>query len=213
MNLQEIRTEVQIVAPEPSFTDSDYNSLINEAYREVCARVVIPGLKSYDSFQTTAGVAYKTLTSLTNGFSGILRRVVRATDDAIVTILGSLEELVDTYPEFDTAGDVEAVALEGNTLWYQYVPATAQSLRVYYTANPSSLSSDSDEPSAIPDFLHRKLLVNGTAKLVWEQIETDIEVPKVQTQVNEGQFERGIVLLQEWIAKNRKHKITSYWSA
>lgn len=212
MNLGEIRAEVQVVAPEPSFSDSTFNTLINEAYQEVCYRVILPSLKGYDSFSTTAGVAYGTLTGLTGGFSGILRRVVRADDDEVISIYATLEELVDLYPEFDTAGDVEAVVLEGSTLWYQYVPATAQSLRVYYTANPTSLSGDGDSPSHLPDYLHRKLLVSGAARLVWEQIETDIEQPKVQTMFHMQNFEDGIMKLREHLARHRKHKITSYWS-
>ena len=107
---------------------------------------------------------------------------------------------------------VGAVVLEGSTLWYQYVPATAQSLRVYYTANPTSLSVDGDSPSHLPDYLHRKLLVSGVARLVWELIETDIEQPKVHTMFHMQNFEDGIVKLRDHLARHREHKITSYWS-
>ena len=45
----------------------------------------------------------------------------------------------------------------------------------------------------LPDYLHRKLLVSGAARLVWEQIETDIEQPKVLTMFHMQNFEDGIV--------------------
>lgn len=214
MTLEEIRDEVKIIALEPSYGDETYDSLINEAQREVAARVIIPDLKRIDVVLTVVSspvTCYTTLSSITSGFSGVLRRVRLTSSGDEVGIVNNLENLYDLYPEWNEAGDVENVALEGRSLWYQLVPATVQSLTVMYTANPDDLEDDTDEP-IFPAFLQRKLLVSGAARLIWDLIETDIEKPKVQTMFHTQQFEDGIVKYMEYLARTRKHTITSCWS-
>ena len=214
MTLEEIRAEVEIIALEPSFSQGDYDRVINEAMLEVAARVIIPDLKMIDVVLTVADdpvVNYVTLTGVKNGFSGVLRRVNNGTTGETVEVVANLEALYDAYPDWNEAGDVEAVALEGRILWYQKVPVTAQSLVIMYTTNPDTLIEDDDE-TIFPKFLCRKLLVNGAARLIWDQIETDIEKPKVQTMFHTQQFEDGIVKYMEHLAKTKRHVITSCWS-
>lgn len=211
MTLDEIRTEVMAIALEPSYDDSDYDRWINSAIQEVAGRVIIPDLKRINVISTSTTYAYVTLTTLTDGFAGMLRRVRRTVSGDDVGIYAKLEELYDEYTTWNEAGDVEAVALEGNYLWYQKLPAVAQSLTVMYTAVPPTLTLDADVP-IFPSHLHRKLCVHGAAKMIWDLVETDIEKPKTQTLVNETHFENGITQYREFLARSKRHNITSTWS-
>jgi hypothetical protein len=211
VTLDEIRTEVMAIALEPSYDDSDYDRWINSAIQEVAGRVIIPDLKRINVISTSTTYAYVTLTTLTDGFAGMLRRVRRTVSGDDVGIYAKLEELYDEYTTWNEAGDVEAVALEGNYLWYQKLPAVAQSLTVMYTAVPPTLTLDADVP-IFPSHLHRKLCVHGAAKMIWDLIETDIEKPKTQTLVNETHFENGITQYREFLARGKRHNITSTWS-
>ncbi len=234
MNLGEIRQEVQLLAPQPDFDDDKYNEYINEAVLDVADEIIIPDLKRIDSVRTDPlGVnQYVTVTTLSGGFGGVLRRVRNTTTDRPVHIFAKLEQLFDRYREWQTEitiqnspgnftttvtpmhGDVEEVALEGYTLWYMKVPdgvnQPQQTLLLLYTSNPPPLVLDSDEP-IYPSNLQRRLLVNGAAWKIWDTIETDIEQPKVQTAANRLMYEDGITKYREHIARRTRHVITSCW--
>lgn len=216
MNRLQIRTEIENIIQDGSFGETTLNEYIDQSIAYAGANVDIPELKRINTVDTIPGQAYTSLSDLTGGFSGKLRRVKNADGDAI-EIFSDLALLMDEYPTMDEEGEVEAVALEGSTLWYQDIPAEAETLTCLYFKNPAILSSDSEIPSDFPTHLHRQLFVHGSAWIIYDQIEDGIEGEKVNTK---GQFwlsfdERsrhsGIVKLREWIAKTRRHNISSSW--
>ena len=222
MQLSVIRSEVSDIIQDESFSGDDIDSLINECLVLAAALVDLPDLKRLDTVNTSITVPYKTLTGLTGGFSGRLKRVNRSGSGPI-TIFPNLEVLMDeyvtaSYPALTEAGSVEAVALEGRILWYQYVPASAQTLTILYYRNPTSLSGDSAVPSELPDNTHRGLLVNGACKLAFDKIEDGLEESeKVNTRhyhyhsFEEKNPKSGITLLREWVSKSRVNKKSGVW--
>jgi len=211
MNLSTLRERIKGFIADSSYTDDAINSYINEVLYYVAGLVNLPTLKSYDVVNTVEGQAYTTLTGLSGGFSGVLKRVFTSNAEA-VTIYSSLDTLMTAYPDFDSSGSVEAVALEGYILWYQKVPATATSLTVIYYKNPSELSSDSNEPSDFPPHLHERLFAHGVAGRIFTEIEDGIEGEKINTHYHKGQFFSAIADLRAWVAKNRQHYISSVWN-
>lgn len=217
MNRGEIRTELENLIQDGSFDETILNTYINSALLRTCAYVFLPSLKRVDTVDTNLGVAYAVLTGLNGGFSGVLRRVVDSSGN-LMTIYKDLDMLMDGYSTLAEVGNVETVALEGSTLWYQKIPETAETLTILYYKNPASLDRDSDEPSDIPEHLQRALLVNGAAKLVYDVIEDGIEGEKVNTKAqfylsfSEANKESGITKLREWLAKIKVHHISSFWS-
>lgn len=216
MNRLQIRTEIENLIQDYSFSSDTLNEYIDQNILYTGANVDIPELKRIDTVDTIVSQAYTSLSGLTGGFSGRLRRVKNADGDA-VSIFSDLALLMDEYSTMDEEGDVEAVALEGSTLWYQDIPAEAETLTCLYYRNPTTLSSDTESPSDFPAHLHRQLFVNGTAYMIYDLLEDGIEGEKVNTK---GQFwlsfdERnrhsGIVKLREWISKTRRHNISSSW--
>ena len=211
-----IRTEVENIIQDGSYSSEDLNGYIDQCILYAGAQVDIPALKRIDTVDTVLSQAYVALTGLTGGFSGKLRRVKNADGDGI-TIFSSLELLMDEYPTMDEAGDVEAVALEGSTLWYQDIPATVETLTVLYYRDPTTLSADGNSPSDFPAHLHRDLFVHGTAWIIFDQIEDDAEESKVNTKshfwlsFDEGNKHSGITKLREWLGKTRRHNISSSW--
>lgn len=216
MNRLEIRTEIENLVQDSSFVPATINTYINLAILYAGANADIPELKRVDTVNTILGQAYTSLSSLMGGFSGRLRRVKDA-DGNTIEIASDLALLMDAYPTMIEAGDVEAVALEGSTLWYQKTPATVETLTCLYFRNPTALSADNEIPSDFPEHLHRHLFVHGTAWMIYDQIEDDAEEKKVNTMgqfwlsFDEGNKHSGIVKLREWIGKTRRHNISSSW--
>lgn len=213
MRLDEMRQGVRILIPNSTLTDSDVDGYINEAVQLAGGMVGLPVFKMIDVVQTTA-LSYVTLTGLTGGFSGRLVRAKSALTDTL-SIYQRLELMLDDYPgsDFTAAGDVEAVCLEGTNLWYVGIPAVAETLTILYFRNPPTLTDDSHEPSAFPEYLHRQLFINGAAMLVWEGIEDGVDGDKLNTNTHKGNFNTGISLLRAWVARNKAHYISSRWSA
>lgn len=215
MNRLQIRTEIENIVQDPSFSETTLNEYIDQSILYAGASANIPELKRIDTVDTIPEQAYTTLNSLTGGFSGKLGRVKNADGDAI-TIFSDLALLMDEYP-MDEAGEVEAVALEGSTLWYQDIPVEAETLTCLYYRNPTTLSLDTESPSDFPEHLHRYLLVHGTAYIIYDRIEDGIEGEKINTKAHfwlsfdERNRNSGIIKLREWIAKTRRHNISSSW--
>jgi len=216
MNLTQIRTELSNIIQDSSFGIETLNGYINQSILYAGANVDLPHLKGIGTAKTVVNQAYVSLTGLTGGFSGKLRRVKNSDGDPI-TIYANLELLMDDYPTMAEEGDVEAVALEGSTLWYQKIPTAAETLTFLYYRNPTTLSKKDDIPSDFPDHLHRHLFVHGAAWIAYDQIEDDEEDKKVNTKsqfwlsFDEDNKHSGITKLREWIGKTRRHNISSSW--
>jgi hypothetical protein len=212
MNLGEIRAEVFKLVQEAGFTTVEVDSAIVECYQFVADTVLIPDLKRMDSVQTVAGAAWISLGGLAGGFSGKLRRVIRS-DGSLPRIYANLEELMEHYSVVaaDEIGDVEAVALEGSTLWYQKIPAVAETLTVLYYQDPSVLEDDEESPDYLPGFLHRPLLVSGAAYIMFNRLEDGLDGEKVNTASQLADFNRGIASFRAYSARRRMHFISSRW--
>lgn len=220
MKRSEIRAEVESIIQDPSFSADQLNGYINQALLYTAGRVNLPDLKRLGTAQTVAGQPYTSLTDLGGGFSG---RIVKV-HSTVITVYDNLELLLDEYisstnKDLLTAGAVEAVALEGSILWYQYVPAVEETLVLSYYRNPDKLLSDNDVPSILPEDLHFQLLVNGTCFLIYDQIEDGEEDTKVNTETHfDMSFSwdnkhSGINNLRAWVSRNKVPHVSGHWSA
>jgi len=216
MKRLEIRTEIENIIQDDSYTGETVDGYINQCLIYAGAQVDIPELKRIDVVDTVLSQAYVALTGLTGGFSGKLRRVKNAAGDPI-TIHARLELLMDAHPTMVEVGDVEGTALEGSTLWYQKIPAIVETLTCLYFRDPAKLTADGAIPSDFPEHLHRGLFVHGTAWIIYDQIEEDVEDKKVNTasqfwhSFDEDNKHSAINKLREWLAMTRRYNISSSW--
>ena len=215
MNLRQMRTALAGLLQDTSYDNDDLDEAINKTLLYVSTLVQLPSLKRIDTINTVLSTAYVSLTTLTGGFDGNLRRVKNSDGDD-VSIYPSLDLLMDEG-DMDDEGDVEAVAVEGTVMWYRKIPASVETLTLLYYRSPSQLTDDSDIPSDFPEGLHHKLFVNGSAWMIYDEIEDGIDEDKVNTKnqfwhsLDERNPHSGIVKLKEWIARNRRHYISSTW--
>ena len=206
MLLSEIREEVKLAVNDPAFTDSMIDSYINTTYQEVVAACLVPDLKGIDTVTTSTTEAFVALTGVAGGFSGVLSRIYSSTGQSI-TIYPKLETLMDLTGTLSESGDIEAVALEGSILWYSPIPSVAETLTLIYYKNPEVMVENSDSPTSIPEFLHRQILVNGAASLMFDTFEDGLDGVKVNTRSREMSKIDGLRKFREWLGKTRKHYI------
>ena len=215
MNLEAIRNEVENLVDDASYDADTIDRYINDTLAFAAGLVNLPSLKRIGSVETVVGQAFCSVVPADSSFSGVLRRVKKS-DGKEPRIYPDLERFMDDYA-MDNEGAVEAVVLEGTVLWYQKIPATPETLTILYFENPSLLSKSADEPSDFPAHIHRKLFVNGTAFMLFDQIEDGVDGDKVNTQsqffhsFNEKNPDSGINRLREWLAKTQPHHISSVW--
>jgi hypothetical protein len=221
MNLSQLQEEISIIVYDLGFTPEIIEGYINDCIEYINSIIVLPGRKAITVVPTTINQAYSALDTVSGLLFNI--RILRAScSSGPLKIYNSLETMFDDYSSDNVglleAGELEAVVLEGNTLWYQKVPTVATDITLLYYRKVPELSDANDSPLDIPKGLHRSLLVHGTCWIIYSQIEEDTEGGMENTKnhfwqsFDERNPHSGIVKLREWVGRSRKHKITSIWN-
>lgn len=219
MNLAEIRDELRLVIHDSdTFTDQQLNGYINQAYRSAIAIARLPEMKRYGYVYTELGQPSTSLASLPGGFLGWISKAFDE-DREEITILPNLESLLEYESDLYEEGDVEKVAWEGNTLWYYKTPEESTRIYLVYYRDIDALSGDADEPSFIPEHVHRPLLVNGAGNIILTEISEDgVEEDRINAAAqfhlsfDSNNRNSGITRLLSWKSATRRKFIASRWS-
>lgn len=216
MTLKEMRDAVAVIIDDDSFDDDSIDAYINQTLQEVAIEAELPDLKRVDVVATVEDQKYVSLSTVEGGFSGRLTKV----GNADIVIYPSVEHMLVDYPDLDeTDQAVAAVALEGSTLWYMPYPTSSdyvENIRIVYFKDPPVIT-DSADCTCIPSGLHYAVLVRGAAKLIFDVIEDGNEGEKTNTNAQAWHFDApknprsGMNLLRNWLARVKKHYISSTW--
>ncbi len=212
MNLEQIVDEIQLAVQDTSLTGNDDGELterINAAVQFACSQpgIEIPTLKAMGSFTTVVDQAYAEVAGLDAGFTG---RIIRAGKPETKIYTG-LEDLYDDYYPLDKEGDIEAVCIQGNVIWYQGIPETAEEHLCILQSDPPLLDDDDDVPTVIPEFLHMDVIVHGVIARLYNLLEDGIDGEKVNT-INSLMYRKdGIQKFREWLGSRRQHVKSSVW--
>ena len=207
MTFKEIQDEVEVIVKDESLFDL-IPSVINDIYAEVVNEARPPALKTPMSVATVVGQSWLTLPS---GVFGSLLFAGSATGGQL-TVVGSLEALMEEEPGLEEEGDLEKVAMEGGVLWYRKRPSVATTFVALMLRAPAKLVLDSSTPDCIPEYLHRRCLVYGAAAALWVILEEGIDGEKVNSMNYSSRYEQGKLMLLTWIGRQRKHVGRSIWS-
>lgn len=210
MTFEELEDEILILVDSGTTSmDDEIPDLINDAVKEISLEpgIILPSLKSIQSVSTVSGQAYTTLPS---GFDGKL--LFASFDGVKVEAHKTLEDLLEDYPDLDEEGDVEAVALEGQTLWYVKIPSDVTAMGLLLYATPTELTAGTDVPSCIPAHLHRRTIVPLVASYMFDKLEQGDDGDKTNTLVQRNFYEKGIEKLREYLAARRRGMTRSIWN-
>ena len=217
MTFKELQDEVLIlVDPEDSEMEARIPSAINDAVLYVANEpgIVLPTLKSVQTVTTVVDQSYATLpVHDPDGYALFDGKVIFAqVDGTEVSCHNTLEDLMVAYPSMDEIGDVEAVAIEGQTVWYVKQPDTETSIIMLLYKFPTVLEDDEDEPNEIPRHLHMDTIVRRSAMLLFDKIEQGEDGQKTNTLVQQNFYNEGIDKLKQYLGKKRRGMSRSVWN-
>jgi len=182
----EIYTEVNSKVVDSSFDVDDTISFINKGIKEIAGAVLLPKLLETDT--TIISVVDKAYASLPSNFMKHLHFCYSDTNYRKIKIYDSLELLYADFGKLDVGGNVVGVTRRGDRLYYQRIPAAAETLRIHYYKYPTELTIGTSKPDCLPEFLVRPLLVNYVLKEEYAVTEQGFEGRKIDTEHYEGKY-------------------------
>ena len=207
MNLSQLKDEVTIVLSDTSFASS-LSGWINDSIGQIIDDANVPGFKEMLTVNTVISQAYTTLGATCDGRILYAGNSTAELSGGLVT----LEHMLKMYPSMDEAGDVEYIAVEGSTMYYQGIPTVATPLTLLHRRKPVVMVEDADEPEGIPEHLHLSVIVPKAAIFGFDRIEDGVEGEKVNTIAQTIRYNKGLHDLMCWVAKRVPHRSTSIWS-
>lgn len=209
MQFNKLIEEIEEKVDDSTYDSSDtVKSLINDAVRDIAAGVLVPGENRFtdplpDLYTVESSFSLTNSSrsaSLPNDFQ---RDLVKAYEDdglGDIPILISWRRFLDKWPALETGSYVEGVVVRGSSLYYH--PAVTTTLEIGYYANPSTLSSDTDDPSCVPAHLQRGLIINHVCRELYSRIEDGMEGRKVNTEYYDQMFQEAVLMLDLWIGED-----------
>lgn len=188
MDAATIISLVSDVVQDSSYSDDDILGYINKGILEISGRIDIPELRTSDT--VTAGTT-DNYVSLPSNYQKKCSAVIHVADERRIDKPNELYNyhrfIVRNPVPSGTGGSVSDVAIRGNTLFFDPVPSSEETLRLEYMRKPATLTNDgssTDEVEAIPPHLQQALLVPFAAKEIFNLIEDGIEGRKVNYESN-----------------------------
>lgn len=207
MNLSELKDEVTIALGDTSF-ESKLTGWINAAVEQIIDDANVPGFKEIISVDTVLATTSATLGATCSGRILYAGTATAELAGGVVT----LEHMMKMYPSMSDAGDVEYIAIEGSTMYYQKIPSVVTALTLLHRRKPVAMVEDEDEPEGIPSHLHLGVIVPKVCIGGFDLIEDGAEGKKVNTIAQVIKYNRGLHDLRCWVAKRVPHRSTSIWS-
>lgn len=163
--------------------DSSYShpmilARINKGVGRVAGMIDLPDLKSDDTVETSTENPYVPLPSTEGNVfhkkKNSLFYAASQGQEKEVNIMESWIKFLRKYPNLDEAGDVVDACVRGDRLYYQPIPATADTLDLHFFRRPVAMRIETaDEPDGIPEDLQEDLLVNFASWDIYKEIEDD----------------------------------------
>lgn len=208
MILSDMISRIQRGIQDPSFTvEDDILPLIQEAIETAAHELPHAALATSDVIDVDAEESGPL--SLPEDYHHDVYRVENVTHNRPVNIRTNVEVLDRLYDGLESPGPIADVAVEGQELYFQPNPATAdQQLKVFYYAKPEPPEIDDVdyEPEWLPERLHNTIIVDYALKELFGLIEDGIDGQKVNTAFYEARYARGRQQLEKHTRQNPRQK-------
>ena len=182
-----LKEKVELLINDDSFEDY-LGDFINQGVSEIAGgmpslldgidnpipNILTPPLPELFTIDTVTTSLTDAFVDMPTDFQRDLQLVVSPTGSEI-DIAHSFIEFAETYPLLNKPGRIFESIEHGRKLYYQGIPASAETLTLHYYRMPVDMVEDDDVPDGIPSHLHISLLVNFAAWKSYEHIEDGLE--------------------------------------
>lgn len=189
---------VQKVIDDPSFDSTEILGYINEGLFDIASLIDIPDLVELGTVETATDADY---VSLPDDYMRKVTRVESVTNEVNISAPDRLYEYLKfrrRHPFAESGYRATDVAIRENVLHYYPTPEAAETLQLSYLKNPTEITL-STAPTYLPSQLHAALLVSFAARIIFEFIEDGIEGPQVNTDRQEGKYQKALVSLRLYV--------------
>jgi len=184
--------EVVTIVDDASFASATITAKLNEGLNNVAGQVLLPRLRTTTTIDTTS----VNKAALDSGFHRNLSRWCHSTThNRRIKVYESVPQLFKWFGQLDLEGSVTGVAREGAYLYYQRIPASAETLMINYFEYPTQLVDDTDEPTCLPAHLHSRLLVNYACSQIFRRMEDGIEGESANTTRHDNFYKEAVAEL------------------
>lgn len=210
MTYDEIQDEIILLVDSGTpAIDALVPDLVNDAVFTIANEpgIILPSLKAIVSVNTDDTDGF---VSLPVGYDS---KVLYASVGGIeVNTYSTLEDLLMAGYDFQTEGDVEAIAIEGNVIWYANTPSTVTAMSMLLYSNPTPLEETTDVPDCIPVHLHRATIIPWVAMQMFNMMEQADDGNKTNFLVQQEFYMSGLRKLREYLAGRRRGMSRSVWN-
>lgn len=210
--LSTLVAEIQGVIQDDAYTEQVIIGKINQAVTSIAGGILmpdksisppLPDLSDYDTVTTSLTLAY---VSLPSDYQRKVFLVCDSSGNEIYPCSGGdyyaynlfLKGLVDK--RMTEAGSVYRVAVKGTKLYYQGIPAAAETIGIHFYRKPTNMALNTDTPDGIPPHLQLRLIKSYVcAKIYQEQIEDGQDNVGTGYKIHNSIFNEAMAELCEFI--------------
>jgi len=211
-DLQTLITEIQGILQDSAYTDDVLIPKINRAVADIAGGIrmpdgqvspPLPDLYQYDTVTTSTTAAYVSLpTSYQRNVFNILDssgcRIAPPQGGDYYAFNRFLRCISDM--RLTEAGSVYRVAVKGTKLYYQGIPAAAETIGVHFYRKPVDMVADADTPDGIPDHLQLRLIKHYVIMTIYgDKLEAGVTEPAVGFKHHAGKFFEAMTDLVDFI--------------
>lgn len=179
--------DVLDVVQDPSYDYDDVLQYFNDCIMDLAGEFLLPDLDTWVDIATDPNTDHARLPVR---YMKNLRYAHSITHNREIRRYGGLSQLYRLFSTLDQTGRVLGVCAQGNDLYYQRIPSSAETIRINFYRFPDLLATRFDKATCLPDHLVKPLLLNYAAKEIFNLIEDGVEGQKINTSKHSNEYDK-----------------------
>ncbi len=203
--LLQLENFVVNIIQDTAFTSAMIRAYLNQGVMEIAGGMQsevadaltppLPGLYSIGSVETVTDAAFVAMPAT---FQRDLTFAANENNTEI-DIANSMIGFTADNPLLTRSGRINEVIEQGGNLYYQGIPAAAETVALHFHRLPVDMTDDDDTPDGIPAHLQTPLLVNFACWEIFKLIEDGLGDQPVNTSKHEKMFKTTLKTLELFI--------------
>lgn len=203
MHTKRILDKIEAKLQDSSYAREELLADLNNLLYYISAINPLPSLQTTDDVST---ITTATQISLPADYHCNLYRVENSGTSRTCKIVYNFKVLATMHDGLTVAGSVVDVAAENGILHYRKLPASPETLTLFYNREPDVLlDTDTSFPDCLPEHLHDPILISHILYDKFSEIEDGTESARTNTAFYWERFINGMQRLQDFYPNTSLH--------